>query len=267
MTSRLPSSLGGMMLPQVIGPGSANRSPEMDQLMSLPINASGPSPTPRSNYMNDYGMNNTRGSPAYDRMVSELTDLITPLSLLMAEDSYRYSNSFSLNWKHPASVQKAYQIASTQGRTPDAMDPNPGGMVSWRDPQGKTGGKYVAIIVEDPRYPHMKPNLYGHHMKVIFFMPLNMHTQSKLHKVTECVTYNCNTGMLAVDAHFLGSAILEIALVKMLNEGRISHHDAFRYHMMWRPFIAEEYREAAKMENIYRASTPMTDILERYIMA
>lgn len=237
---------------------------EQSQLSSLPTTG-----TLRSTLTPPNVFTSAPKSGAYNELLTELHNSLAPLVMPLPEGAVQYPNAFNLQWHDPRSMHRVYQIAMSQERDPDALDRTLGGKAWWKQPKGKVGGKYVCFEVWDHtgQYPHLKPNLHGHHMKVVFYMPLREHIRYTLHEISDCMHYNANTGMVTVDSHSLGGAILDLALLKMHNEGHITCHDAHKYHMMWKPIIMEEWKNACKYENVYKAPTVLSDSLERYIMS
>jgi hypothetical protein len=292
--NRLPSSIGNLpsslgSFPRVSAPMGMPRS--TDQMGSVrtniisanpqPMISSSPpsaSPTPGGlNRPDIVSYSNSARSPVeiprsfgsapqttpYERLISD----INQMSVESEDNAFEYPNRMNLGWKDHTSLRKFYQIGTALNRTPDTLDPTPGGKAAWRNPAGKTGGHFESLEVWDHHYPHLKPNFYSPHMKVTVLMPLKEHTQKKLCKMTSCIVYHPNVGLVTVDSYFLGGAIMELALLKMVDEGRINHWEAMKYCLMWKPIIGNEWRDAAQQENIYQAETPFTDALERYVLS
>jgi len=244
-------------------------SSRQDRLLISPVGPPGVSQSvvwnPEQTHANTLSNGHCLTSKSYEKMIAELTELFIPLTMLSTEGAFEYPNALKLEWRKLSSIQRVYQITAALGRGPDALDVEPGGIAWWKKPQGKTGGHYHSFEICDPSVPHLKPNLHGNHLKVSLIMPLS--PQLDLPKTLDTITYNPNIGLIWVDAHFLGGAILDLSLIKMLNEGKITPFDVQKYHMMWRPIIASEWKDAHRLENPYLASTPLTDILEKYLFS
>ena len=87
-----------------------------------------------------------QGDP-YQRLIRELA-----LSKLPA-DSHPRQNLLSLQWSHPAAVQRLYEIRAALGTDPDALSIRPQGVAVWQHPRGKTGGQYHSFEIRDESSP------------------------------------------------------------------------------------------------------------------
>jgi len=204
---------------------------------------------------------------AYERLISNLEQELYAFTLLGQSDRIEYGNDDDLGWKSRHAINRYYQIQRALGRKADAIDRSEGGIAWWKNPRGKVSGEYFAFKVCDPRTRALKPSLYDDHFLVEFKMCLKAHVAEKLHEFAHCAHYNANHGIIYISSHCLGGAILELAIIKMVNHDHITCHEAKKYHMMWTKVIADEWKSAHKEDDIYSARTPLTDSLEKYIMS
>ncbi len=202
---------------------------------------------------------------SYRQLLKEMTALQAGPLMKLPQDSYQRENSSNLQWTNPQAIQRFYEIRSSLGVDPDAVNPRSQGLAIWQRPRGKTGGQYHSFEIRDEITPHNRPSLHGDFFVVRLPRRLRSKTIRDLHKINESTWVE--PGLQGVECNFIEPAIVTFAVTKMYDQGKISLEEARELYGTQIKQLEGEWLDSIRLENPYAAQTPLRDALERYIMS
>lgn len=189
-------------------------------------------------------------------------------SILLPENTkgtLKVNNNQRLKWKNTLAIQRFYQIIEITGRNPDLLDVREGGMAIWRNILGRTGtGVYNEWRLQDDGFIHSIPETHTDFLFFTLNMPLKRYAKKKYPEVSDTVCYYPGGEMMMTGCNFYGEGVVALAVIKMLNEEKITGWQGRDKYAWLVTQVSDEWNEVEKSGD-YRKPMPVTDALEKYI--
>lgn len=123
--------------------------------------------------------------------------------------------------------------------------------------------KYGYLIVEDKlNHIHFTPVVHMDTCTMSMNITLNEELSQNIHKVSDSLRYH--NGKLSASSDFPGGCVAQFAVVKRINNGKLTLGDARDVYKVWIQLVYEEWLEIVQGKKIDKAL--LSAVLERYIL-
>lgn len=149
--------------------------------------------------------------------------------------------------------------------TPDVIEKEMKGCIMWNNLATMfhlSDRTYTNVAVYDLiSTVHFVPSIHMDYLFMSIEMKLNDSTIKHLAKISDSLRYK--NGILTAEADFPGAIIAKFAIIKRVNENKISIEDARDTYRAWLKICYDEWREIIHGEDISKAN--LTKVLEKYL--
>ncbi len=187
-----------------------------------------------------------------------------------------FKDQLGLNeWINKAAALLANRLAemlSMDGKKmkmPDESNKDRKGHILWENINPMFNetcdNKYLSIQVFDRLgHIHFIPVTHMDYCNLTIHIELNEETANNLHKITDSIFYDEDLKELTASGGFPGAAIVQFAMVKRVNNGKVTITDARDIYKIWVKIVYDEWVDIIRGAQINSAL--LSPVLERYIL-
>jgi len=179
-----------------------------------------------------------------------------------------FKDRLKLQWYNRAAALLANRLAEMIHR-PDQIVTEKKGKVIWKDIDPMFNlvctNKYTCLSVYDKlNRIHFTPVVHMDYCSMSMIIDLNDEVSDNIAKISDSLKYNKSTKELSAEGDFPTAAVVQFAIVKRINNGKLGLGDARDVYKIWIQLVYEEWLDIIQGKEITKAV--LSAVLERYIL-